>query len=141
MVLEAILGEEGFAREADASPPAAALTITGDAPGGREASVRLRIAMLPEYPSHLPPCVPAPSEHRSCPRVPERTRRVAPRRALEIVDGVGVEDAGFVGDALRELFYAQRDESLAADEPAEGILHRWTEWLREEWIASSGGAA
>jgi hypothetical protein len=116
MVLEAIFGEESFIREGGVEPPAFALAVAGEAAGGGEVTVRLRVSMLAEYPSHLPP-------------------------GVEIVDGVGVEDAGFVSDSLRALFYAQREEGLAADEPPEGVVHRWAEWLRDEWMAAQGASA
>ena len=74
--------------------------------------MQLRVTFVVEYPSHLPP-------------------------RLEIVDGVAAEDAPLVRDSLLALFYAQREESAAAGEPAEGVVHRWTEWVKEEWMPSS----
>ena len=71
--------------------------------------------LLPSAFSHLPPTV-------------------------ELVSGVGVEDVAFVKDALHALFYTERDASRDGDEPAEGVVHKWSEWLKEEWIATKGGA-
>ena len=110
MVLEAIFGEEGYLRDEDASPAAFCLTVTGGDDG--ETTVQIRVAFVPEYPSHLPPTV-------------------------ELVSGVGVEDVAFVKDALHALFYTERDASRDGDEPAEGVVHKWSEWLREEWIPTS----
>ena len=130
MVLEAVNGEEAFKRidaagDADApggaemggegggagAYPAFSLEVTGERGGGGEARVVLRVRTVAEYPSHLPPSV-------------------------EIADGVEEGDRDFVCDSLRALFYAQREESAAAEEPAEGVVHQWAEWLREEWIAA-----
>jgi len=112
MVLEAVLGEEGFEREEEAAPPAFRLTVAGERARGEPTAVQLRVTFVVEYPSHLPP-------------------------RLEIVDGVAAEDAPLVRDSLLALFYAQREESAAAGEPAEGVVHRWTEWVKEEWMPSS----
>ena len=68
--------------------------------------------MVAEYPSHLPP-------------------------GVEVVEGIDADDRTFVCDSLRALFYRERAE-VAEDEPPEGIVHKWTEWLQEEWIAASG---
>jgi len=44
-----------------------------------------------------------------------------------------------VCDSLRALFFSRRAES-PDDEPAEGVVHAWAEWLKEEWIPANGGA-
>ena len=111
MVVEAIFGEEAFERDEDASPPAYILTVAGDDDNG--VSVRIRVSYVAEYPSHLPP-------------------------ELKLVDGVALADTQFVSDALQALFFDERDASLAADEPAEGVMPKWSEWIKEEWIATMG---
>ena len=85
--------------------------VDEDEGGKNSVKVVLRVRTVAEYPSHLPPSV-------------------------EIADGVEEGDRDFVCDSLRALFYAQREESAAAEEPAEGVVHQWAEWLREEWIAA-----
>ena len=106
MVLEAIFGEEGFARNEGVEPPAFALTVGSD--DGAHA-LQLRVQLVAEYPSHLPPTV-------------------------EVVDGAPPADAAFIADALRELYFRERDETRAADEPAEGVCHKWSEWIKDEWF-------
>ena len=76
MVLEAIFGEEGYLRDEDASPAAFCLTVTGGDDG--ETTVQIRVAFVPEYPSHLPPTV-------------------------ELVSGVGVEDVAFVNNVVTNV--------------------------------------
>lgn len=62
------------------------------------------------YPSHLPPTV-------------------------KIVEGeADTRDINFVVASLHHLFFGQRAERLEGEEPS-GIVHTWTEWLRNEWIA------
>ena len=112
MVLEAIFGEEAFERDMDESLPTFTLLVTECNGKGEETTVKLRITMVAEYPSHLPP-------------------------GVEVLEGVDADDRTFVCDSLRALFYRERAE-VGEDEPPEGIVHKWTEWLQEEWIAASG---
>ena len=44
-----------------------------------------------------------------------------------ILEGVAEADGAFVSDSLRLLFF---EESLGCS-----VVHAWTEWIRDEWIA------
>ena len=46
---------------------------------------------------------------------------------VELLEGVPAPDVPFVADSLAELFY---DTSVGAS-----VVHAWSEWLRDEWIA------
>lgn len=126
MVLEAIFGDEAMVREeppadadaADAGGGAGAeqaaftLQVEGETADGGSATITLRVGLPPAYPSHLPPSV-------------------------AVVDGVPSDDAAFVADALRRRYFEQREAAGADAEPSECVvLHQWTEWLREEWMAN-----
>ena len=76
-----------------------------------ELQVKLRVCYVAEYPSHLPP---------SC----------------AVAEGIDdAEEAAFVVASLRALFYEQRAATAAEGEPAEGVVHKWSEWIRDEWIS------
>ena len=85
MVLEAIFGEEAFERDMDESLPTFTLLVTECNGKGEETRVKLRITMVAEYPSHLPP-------------------------GVEVLEGVDADDRTFVCDSLRALFYRERAE-------------------------------
>ena len=121
MVLEAIFGD-GFVRDEEAEEAAGAadgggggssyvLVVLGETSSNAELQVKLHVCYAPEYPSHLPP-------------------------KCAIVEGIDdAEEATFVVDSLRALFYEERAVTAAEGEPAEGVVHKWSEWVRDEWIS------
>lgn len=123
MVLEAIFAEALVKEEAEDSGHAAyALELTGETASKAEARLRLRVRYLPEYPSHLPPacelCLLADGADE------------ANTGGMVLTE----DDAAAAVSSLQAMFFEARAETAAADEPAEGIVHLWAEWLREEWL-------
>ena len=86
------------------------LKVGGENQSGKEAQVTIRVAMVKEYPSHLPP-------------------------RCEVLEGVpGIDGINFVSHSLLSLFYKEQANRMDGEDPT-GVVHNWTEWLRDEWIA------
>ena len=119
MVLEAIYGDSlvredgGGGSEGHAS---FSFLVVGETAKGAEAAVKLAVTFVPEYPSHLPPHV-----------MP--TCDAFPLDALETTR---------VRDSLHALFFRKRAEAAAGDPPEGVVSCHWTEWLKEEWLATKG---
>ena len=115
MVLEAIFGEEAMDKgdaEEGSLPTSFQLQVEGETAGGTPKTIELRVQLVPEYPSHLPP-------------------------VAELLEGVSVDDAPSVADSLHALFFKQRQEAGDDCELSECVVvHQWAEWLREEWLAN-----
>ena len=114
MVLEAIYGDEALIKESEDEPTGAfTLCVEGENAGGGACSVTIRVELVAEYPSHLPP-------------------------PLQLVSGaVQPDDAAFVRDSLHELFFTRRLEAGDDCELSECVVvHAMAEWLRDEWMAN-----
>ena len=116
MVLEAIFGEEALTKEGEVGegelPAAFVLNIEGATAAGKACQVKLRIELVPEYPSHMPPSV-------------------------SIEEGVGDDDLASVTNTLHARFFTQRQEAGDDCELSECVvIHQWSEWLRDEWMAN-----
>ena len=133
MVLEAIFAED-FARDDDADADAGAdeaacaaysLELAGETAAKAEARVRIRVRYVPEYPSHFPP---------EC-EVSLLAGATGDPNGDDVNDlNLAPEDAAAVATSLRAMFFEARAETAADGEPAEGIVSRWADWLREEWL-------
>ena len=113
MVLEAIFGEDYVAGgEADQDARVKFhLWVNGEDGCRSDGSIYLWVDLtVTAYPSHAPP-------------------------GCRVVEGESdTRDIAFVEASLQEIFFAQRNAREEGEEPV-GIVHAWTEWLRDEWIA------
>ena len=119
MVIEAIYGD-GLVREdgggSSDGHASFCLLVVGETAKGAEAAIKLAVTFVPEYPSHLPPHV-------------TPTCDAFPLDALETAR---------VRDSLHALFFRRRAEAAAGDPPEGVVSCHWTEWLKEEWLATKG---
>jgi hypothetical protein len=119
MVIEAIYGD-GLVREdgggSSDGHASFSLLVVGETAKGAEAAIKLAVTFVPEYPSHLPPHV-------------TPTCDAFPLDALETAR---------VRDSLHALFFRKRAEAAAGDPPEGVVSCHWTEWLKEEWLATKG---
>ena len=133
MVLEAIFGdaltpeegeeEEEGAPESEAEAPARAfrLKVESEAEGSSLPALTLHVRYVSASPSHLPPVL------------------------VKLEGFASPEEEEYVRLSLLHLYFEKRgplgEDGAAIDdgEVAAGVVHSWTEWLKDEWMASQRG--